>query len=145
MDLGLIEDDEHIYKIFYEACKIMLPYQLRKFFVWFLLAENIQGNMLCDMYKIFFSDDYKNNEEIEALNHIELLLNEESLEKNLENKKTIVTENFSILYNKLTTNQKNIFDKLINFPSDKLCFINVPGGTGNTTKFFSDKQYIIFK
>ena len=46
MALGLIEDDEQVYKIFDEACKIMLPYQLRKFCVCFLLAENIQGNLL---------------------------------------------------------------------------------------------------
>ena len=39
--VGLIEDDKQIYKIFDEACKIMLPYELRKFFVCFLLPENI--------------------------------------------------------------------------------------------------------
>ena len=54
MALGLIEDIEQIYKIFNEACKIMLHYQLRKFFVFFLLAENIQGNLLWNKYKIFF-------------------------------------------------------------------------------------------
>ena len=30
--LGFIEDDEHIYKVFNEVCKIMLPYQLINFF-----------------------------------------------------------------------------------------------------------------
>ena len=50
MASGLIEDDEQMYKIFDEACKIMLPYQLRKFFVSFLLAENIQGHLLWNKY-----------------------------------------------------------------------------------------------
>ena len=40
--LGLIKDDEHIYKVLDKICKILLPYQLRKFFLCFLLAENIQ-------------------------------------------------------------------------------------------------------
>ena len=52
--LGLIEDDKQKYKIFDEACKIMMPYQLRKFFVCFFLAENIQGNLLWNKYENFF-------------------------------------------------------------------------------------------
>ena len=68
--LGLIEDAEHIYNIFDEACKIMLPYQLRKFFLCFLLAENIQGNIIWEKFKKFFSEDYKINEEIAALKNI---------------------------------------------------------------------------
>ena len=39
--LGLIENDSNIFFIFEEACVIMLPYQLRKFFALFLLSENI--------------------------------------------------------------------------------------------------------
>lgn len=37
--LGLIENDDHVFKIFDEACNVMMPSQLRKFFAWFLLAE----------------------------------------------------------------------------------------------------------
>ena len=97
----------------------------------------------------FFLEDYNQNGEMQALKHIEILLNEESytcfqfglpevecLEsaegKNLENEKIITKENFSKLYNKLTANQRNIFDKLTNFPSYKLYFIDGPGGSGKT-------------
>ena len=52
--LEFIEDDEHIYKVFDEVCKIMLPYQLRKFFVCFLLAENIQEIIIWERFKKFF-------------------------------------------------------------------------------------------
>ena len=52
--------------------------------------------------------------------------------KNLENEKIIAKENFSKLYDKLTANQKNIFNKLTNFPSDKPYFIDRPGGSGKT-------------
>ena len=58
------------YKVFDEVCKIMLPYQLRKFFLCFLLAENIQGNNIWEKFKKFFSEDYKINEEIAALKNI---------------------------------------------------------------------------
>ena len=84
-----------------------------------------------------------------ALKHIEILLNKESYtcfqlglpeveciesaeEKNLGNEKIIAKENFSKLYDKLTANQKNIFNKLTNFPSDKPYFIDRPGGSGKT-------------
>ena len=52
--LGLIENDEHIYKVFDKVCKIMLHYQLRKFFVCFFLAENIQGNIIWEKLKNLF-------------------------------------------------------------------------------------------
>ena len=50
--------------------------------------------------------------------------------KHLENEKIIAKENFSKLYDKLTANQRNIFDKLTNVPSDKLYFIDGLGGSG---------------
>ena len=53
-------------------------------------------------------------------------------EKILGNKKIIAKENFSKLYDKLTANQKNIFSKLSNFPSDKLYSIDEPRGSGKT-------------
>ena len=67
--LGFIEDDEHIYKVF-EVCKIMLPHQLRKFFLCFLLAENIQGIFIWEKFQTIFSEDYKINKEIAALKNI---------------------------------------------------------------------------
>ena len=36
--MGLIEDDSQIFVIFEEATNIMLSFQLRKFFAWFILA-----------------------------------------------------------------------------------------------------------
>ena len=44
--MGLVEHDSHIEKIFEEACTVMLPSQLRKFFAWFLISENCQGNII---------------------------------------------------------------------------------------------------
>ena len=41
--MGLIEHETQIYNIFEEACQIMLPIQLRKFFASFHLCENIEG------------------------------------------------------------------------------------------------------
>ena len=52
----------------------MLPYQLRKFFVCFFLAENIQGNLLWNKYKNFFFQRII----MQALKHINILLNKES-------------------------------------------------------------------
>ena len=41
--MGLVESDDQIIKIFDEACNIMMPKQLRKFFAQFLLVDNIQA------------------------------------------------------------------------------------------------------
>ena len=79
---------------------------------------------------------------MQALKHIKILSNKESYtcfqlglpeveciesaeEKNLENEKIIAKDI-------ITANQKNIFNKLTNFPSDKLYFIDRPGGSGKT-------------
>ena len=51
---------------------------LTVFFFVFFLAENIQGNLLWNKYKNFFSEDYNQNGEMQALKHIEILLNKES-------------------------------------------------------------------
>ena len=53
--MGLIEDNSQIYVIFDEASNVMLPFQLRKFFAWFILAENIQGNLIWNKFKQFFN------------------------------------------------------------------------------------------
>lgn len=44
--MGLIEHDSQIDKIFEEACSVMLPSQLRKFFAWFLMSERFQGDLI---------------------------------------------------------------------------------------------------
>jgi hypothetical protein len=75
--MGLIEDDSQIYVIFEESTNVMLPFQLRKFFAWFILAENIQGNLIWEKFKHFFSEDFKENEEKNALSHIQSILETE--------------------------------------------------------------------
>lgn len=47
---GLVENDSHIFNIFKEACNVMLLNQLRKFFAWFILAENIQANIIWEKF-----------------------------------------------------------------------------------------------
>lgn len=54
ISMDLISNDTQILKIFEEAITVMLPSQLRKFFAWFLLYENIQGRYIWDKYKCFF-------------------------------------------------------------------------------------------
>ena len=97
---------------------------------------------------------------MQALKHIKILLNKKSYtcfqlglpevecigtaeEKNLENEKIMAKENFSKSYDKLTANQRNIFDKLTNFPSDKLYFIDGPGGSGKTFLYETSIYYFI--
>lgn len=77
LELGLIECDQHIFKIFNEACNVMMPPQLRKFFAWFLLAEKFEGNIIRNKYKSFFSEDL-NDKENEAL----IIINEILLKEN---------------------------------------------------------------
>ena len=40
IELGLVETDREIYKIFDEAVTIMMPKQLHHFFAFFIMAEN---------------------------------------------------------------------------------------------------------
>ena len=68
---------------------------------------------------------------------------ESAEEKNLENEKIIAKENFSKLYDKLTSNQRNIFKKLTNFPSEKLYFIDGLGGSGKTFLYETLIYYFI--
>ena len=52
--LGLIDNDEHIYKIFEKACKIMLPHQLSQFsyaFFWQkIVREMLHGKIYIYVY-----------------------------------------------------------------------------------------------
>ena len=46
--MGLIKNDKEIEYIFEEAA--LLPKQLRQFFAWFLLTENIHSKKIWDQY-----------------------------------------------------------------------------------------------
>ena len=147
--VGLVEDDSTIFNMFDEACAVMLPFQLRKFFAWFLLSENIQGDIIWNKYKIYFAEDFKENKENNALIVINNILSMEDMsckdfglpEPNLD---LVHTENqnnqatllycqtmFNHMYNQLNVDQKLIFEKLIN-NSHKIHFIDGPGGSGKT-------------
>ena len=97
---------------------------------------------------------------MQTLKHIKILLNKKSYtcfqfglpevecigsaeEKNLENEKIIAKENFSKLYDKLTANQRNTFDRLTNFPSDEIYFIDGRGGSGKTFLYETLIYYFI--
>ena len=135
--------------MFDEACAVMLPFQLRKFFAWFLLSENIQGDIIWNKYKIYFAEDFKENKENNAFIVINNILSMEDMsckdfglpEPNLD---LVHTENqnnqatllycqtmFNHMYNQLNVDQKLIFEKLIN-NSHKIHFIDGPGGSGKT-------------
>ena len=61
--MGLIEHETQIYNIFEEACQIMLPIQLRKFFASFLLCGNIKSFIIWKKYKKLFTEDFIENKE----------------------------------------------------------------------------------
>ena len=77
--MGLIEHETQIYNIFEEACQIMLPIQLRKFFASFLLCENIEGFIIWEKYKQFFTENFIENKENKALSHINQILETEEM------------------------------------------------------------------
>ena len=66
--MGLIETDIEIHKIFDEACSIMMPFELRNFFSWFLISNKIlTTTSIWEKYKLFFCEDFKNDIENRAL------------------------------------------------------------------------------
>lgn len=67
INMGLIDNDSYLDKIFAEACNVMLPSQLKKFFAWFLISENFQGNIIWEKYKDFFTEDFKDKKTDRAL------------------------------------------------------------------------------
>ncbi|XP_031778423.1 uncharacterized protein LOC116416077 [Nasonia vitripennis] len=143
--IGLIEDDLHIFIIFEEACHIMLPFQLRKFFAWFILAENIQGNTIWNKFKNYFTEDFKTNKENNALSHIQIILeNEEKSCKDfsLPEPNSIINDDatsidnvlqsadiFKCMFDQLTDDQKAIFEELVD-NEHKIYFIDGPGEIG---------------
>jgi hypothetical protein len=68
--MGLVETDSKIFDIFNEASSIMFPSQFRKFFAWFLLSENIQGNVIWEKFKHYFTEDFNEKKENSAVCHI---------------------------------------------------------------------------
>lgn len=144
---GLIENDNIILEIFKEAIIIMKAVQLRKYFAWFLIAENIQGRKIWNKFKNYFCDDFKNNRENKALSILqEIFESEQSSCKsfglpepeiidivNEEEENEIATskEFFNNMYNKLNLEQKFIFENIVN-NEEKMYFIIGPGGTGKT-------------
>lgn len=149
--MGLIENDEHIYKIFDEACSLMIPRALRSYFVWFLLAD--QKAITCNLwmkYKMYLCEDFKDDRENRALIEIQKLLSHENLTNqdvglpdpsnlelfNINDNNSITLQNYSDLAKKyilsLNRDQKIIFDYINNDSEVKCIFIDGPGGTGKT-------------
>ena len=79
--MGLVDDDLQIKNIFKKVCDVMLGYQLRQFFAWFLLSENINGNNIWNEFNNFFTEDFKDDKVNNALIKINeiLTLNEKSV------------------------------------------------------------------
>ncbi|XP_058807357.1 uncharacterized protein LOC131673409 [Phymastichus coffea] len=75
--MELVDNDKMIYNTFDEACTIMMPYQLRNYFVNLLLTENFEANLIWEKYKNYFSEDFHDNKENRALFDIEKLLSKE--------------------------------------------------------------------
>ena len=89
-----------------------------------LLAENIQGNLIWNKFEQFFTEDFKENKENNALSHIQSILQTEDKSckdyslpdptinspENLAYRKNL----FEILFNQLTTDKKLIFSEILN-------------------------------
>ena len=148
IQMGLVENDLQIEKIFEEACSIMLPVQLRKFFSWFLITDNINGNTIWTKFNKYFTEDFNNNKDNRALQHInEILKNEEMsckdfglpepdeiLDINNENNEEntlFCKQMFNNFFKQLNEDQKIIFTHILN-NEHKIFFIDGPGGSGKT-------------
>ena len=159
--MGLIEHETQLYNIFEEACQIMLPVQLRKFFATFLLCENIEGYIIWEKYKNFFTEDFTENKEDKALAHINQILsteemsctnfglpepNENNVEKVDEYDFKFITsckQEYESMYMKLNNDQKIIFNKIIYDNNIKIHFIDGPGGSGKTFLYKTLIYYFI--
>ena len=65
---GLVESDTEIFNIFKEACAIMIPIQLRKFFAWFVLSDNfVLSFEISNKFKEYFCEGFSDNNENRAL------------------------------------------------------------------------------
>ena len=158
--MGLIEHETQIYNIFEEACQIMLPIQLRKFFASFLLCENIEGFIIWEKYKKFFTEDFIENKENKALSHInQILITEEMSCKdfglpepnNFEIKTSdecdvevinYCKQKFNNMYGELNVDQKHIFEQIIS-QRTKIHFIDGPSESGKTFLYKTLIYYFI--
>ena len=158
--MDLIENDLKILKFFEEACRIMLPFQLREFFTSFLLTENIQGNIIWNNLKKYFSEDFHENEDNLALNDINKLLLLEDVpyvdfglpepdpiinDVKYDSKITSINkEMFEDMFTKLNQDQKFIFKQLLN-NINKINFIGGPRGSGKTFLYKTLNYYFLSK
>ena len=101
--------------------------------------------MTWNKFKQFFTEDFKDNKENNALSHIQSILQTEdksckddslpeptinSLGESPEN--SAYSKNlFEILFSQLTTDQRLIFTEIVN-DKNKIYFIDGPGGSGKT-------------
>ena len=156
--MGLIKNDKEIEYIFEEA--VMLPKQLRQFFVWFLLTENIHSKKIWDQYKKFYGEDFKNYNENRALLHIQDILSGKNryceefglpqpfvideISMNEEEIKMTSKLIFDTMYSKLNVSQGKIFEFIIG-QKHKFYFIDGPGGTGKTFLYKTLIHYFIMQ
>ena len=158
--MGLIEHETQLYNIFEEACQIMLPEQLRKFFATFLLCENIEGYIIWEKYKNYFTEDFTENKEDKAIAHINQILITEELscknfglpepnENNISHTDEYVfkfvqycEQKYESQYIQLNNDQNFIFNKIINSET-KIHFIDGPGGSGKSFLYKTLIYYFI--
>ena len=70
--MGLVESHTEIFNIFKEACAIMMPIQLRKFFLWFVLSDNfVLSFEIWNKFKEYFCESFSDNNENRALLEID--------------------------------------------------------------------------
>lgn len=158
ISMGLIEHDSQLDIIFEEACSVMLPIQLRNFFAWFIMSENVQGNVIWNKYKKFFLEDSKNCDENDALLHLNKIFKTEnmscanyglpepkksSINNNMDNTEiNFCKDKFDTMFVLLNSDQKFIFNKIIN-SSKKIFFIDGPGGSGKTFLYKTLIYYLL--
>lgn len=148
--MGLVESDSEIFKIFEEACSIMMPTELRKFFAWFVLSDDfVFSRQVWEKFKIFFCEGFQDDNENRALQEINECFLLESKQcsdfglpepKNVPNEINSRIQKDKILYHKelseklisqLNVDQKFVFD-VITSGKLKMIYIDGSGGTGKT-------------
>lgn len=121
---------------------------MRNYFANFLLTENFEAILIWEKYKSYFSEDYRNNKENRALLHLEYLFSKEGLScenfglpkpqikeyVDRENNEFLITESkklFEKMFTDLNEDQRKIYHEIFT-GTNKLFFIDGPGGTGKT-------------
>ena len=78
--MRLVESDTEIFNIFEEACAIMMPIQLRKFFAWFVLSHNFVSSFeIWNKFEEYFCEGFSDNKENRALLEIDDILKFENM------------------------------------------------------------------